>query len=569
NSNIYASLNQNLSDCYLYHFNAKIENSVFGTSQRRFGFHFFSDNASLANRGNSYFIYFRNELSTLEFYKVVNDTYTQTNVINNIITTPGQLYDFKVIYNKTTGKIDIYRNNILLGSWTDSSPYTTNGNFISFRTGNCKATIDNIKVYRSRNSSAILTVGAAGTNDIRYQNTDSTTFSAKIFSIVTDLALNISPISEKDINIDWTPSSTIIKVNDGTSATDIDNTNIHTTISANWSKSIDVNSKINHYSYCFGTTPGGTDLIAWTNNGMDTVVTISGINLQNGTTYYCSVKAEDGAGLVSNIAISDGIAIKYMADFYAQDTVVCEGDAVNFINTSVNSSNYLWTFAGGTPSTSASVNPMVIYNTTGNYDVKLYTTGSSGSDSLIKLQYITVNPKAHANFTVSDTIVSLPSANVVFVNTSTNATSYLWNFGDGGASAQNNPWHSYNLSGKYTITLIAYNNSCGNDTLVSDTLIRVSGLGISEINTVNNLTVFPNPSSGNLTISFDLQKSDYVEICIFDKAGRQIVLLSKGKIMQGKFRTEIYTNNIGISSGTYLLGIKEGKKIYYTEIVIL
>ncbi|NTW31649.1 MAG: hypothetical protein HGB12_03330, partial [Bacteroidetes bacterium] len=42
NSNIYASLNQNLSDCYLYHFNAKIENSVFGTSQRRFGFHFFS-----------------------------------------------------------------------------------------------------------------------------------------------------------------------------------------------------------------------------------------------------------------------------------------------------------------------------------------------------------------------------------------------------------------------------------------------------------------------------------------------------------------------------------------------
>ncbi|MCX7953754.1 MAG: N-acetylmuramoyl-L-alanine amidase, partial [Bacteroidales bacterium] len=46
NTNIYAYLNQTLSNRYLYHFVAKVTS---GGTNRRFGFHFFSDNANLPN----------------------------------------------------------------------------------------------------------------------------------------------------------------------------------------------------------------------------------------------------------------------------------------------------------------------------------------------------------------------------------------------------------------------------------------------------------------------------------------------------------------------------------------
>lgn len=42
---------------------------------------------------------------------------------------------------------------------------------------------------------------------------------------------------------------------------------------------------------------------------------------------------------------------------------------------------------------------------------------------------------------------------VTFFNISTNATSYLWNFGDGNTSTEFNPVHNYPLAGTYTVRL--------------------------------------------------------------------------------------------------------------------
>ncbi|MBX7238353.1 MAG: PKD domain-containing protein, partial [Bacteroidia bacterium] len=53
-----------------------------------------------------------------------------------------------------------------------------------------------------------------------------------------------------------------------------------------------------------------------------------------------------------------------------------------------------------------------------------------------------------------------------FTNSSLNATSYQWNFGDGGTSTVATPTHTYNSSGNYTVTLIASNASGCRDTLV-------------------------------------------------------------------------------------------------------
>ncbi|MBN1181537.1 MAG: T9SS type A sorting domain-containing protein [Bacteroidales bacterium] len=107
---------------------------------------------------------------------------------------------------------------------------------------------------------------------------------------------------------DSTPPSNITTINDGTGV-DIDNSYSIRDYSANWSASSDIESGISFYWYALGTTIGGTDIVDWTSNGNNTDVTVSGLNLTAGHTYYISVKAENGQGHQSNVNSSDGVTI--------------------------------------------------------------------------------------------------------------------------------------------------------------------------------------------------------------------------------------------------------------------
>ncbi|MEZ5067828.1 MAG: PKD domain-containing protein [Bacteroidia bacterium] len=68
-----------------------------------------------------------------------------------------------------------------------------------------------------------------------------------------------------------------------------------------------------------------------------------------------------------------------------------------------------------------------------------------------------------ALFSTADTAGCSPDTSN-FTNLSTNATSYLWNFGDGSTSTQASPSHTYNTVGSFTVTLITSNASGCKDT---------------------------------------------------------------------------------------------------------
>lgn len=79
------------------------------------------------------------------------------------------------------------------------------------------------------------------------------------------------------------------------------------------------------------------------------------------------------------------------ASFTANRTTVCPGQTVIFTNLSTGSPTATtWTFAGGTPSTSAVSNPTVTYNTPGSYSVQLVATNSNGSNTYSVAAYINV-----------------------------------------------------------------------------------------------------------------------------------------------------------------------------------
>jgi len=557
NSNIYASLNQELSNRYLYQFSAKVGTGTYSGNQRRFGFHFFCDTANTLNRNNSYFIFFRVETSQLEFYKVVNDVFTQEKIVTGVTTNANQLYDYKVFYDRITGLIAVYRDNIFLGSWTDPAPYSTGGNYVSFRTGNSHLWVDELKVFRSRLSSVNITVGAAATNYIRSQNPNPSTYGAKIKSICNDVAGNISTIAYHDLNVDYTPPSTIAIVNDGT-GTDVDTISSITDLSANWTSSTDPNSDISLYKYAIGTTPGDSNFIPWTANALSTSINLTGLSMTPGATYYVSVRAVNGAGLVSLTSTSDGqfVAPAPNASFTASNTIICPGDTVNYSSTSTNANSYQWQFTGGTPAVSTLQNPAVVYDSSGTYDVSLTVSGIGGSDTLIQNGYILVHPNAVAGFNALDTLIELTMGYAYFTNNSTDATTYFWNFDDGTTSTDANPWHQYTAIGYYTVTLIAYSSYCGSDTIVLTNYIHVvNTIGINEISDNFHLTISPNPFNNQSVISYILNEDQNIRISLTDILGKQIVLKDE-KQSAGSHQIKIDANKQNLSNGLYLLELR-------------
>lgn len=300
NTNLSAALTQSLSNRYLYHWNAKIDGNG---SNRKGGLHFFSDNISLSNHGNSYYIQFDIDGGKLGFHKSIS------NVLSLVKETSynfmgGQYYDFKLIYDRISGKMDMYINNVFVESWVDASPFIS-GNGVSFRTVNASMSVNYFEVLRSRNPTATVNVGAGATNDIRYQNAGPTLAAGKITSLVTDAQGNISTISSVPVNIDWSPPLVVTPINDGTGA-DINSTTFINQLSANWAPTNDPNSGVSNYYYSIGTNPGDSSVASWTNNFLQSMVMKTGLSLTLNQTYYFNVIAKNGAGLFSPILSSNG-----------------------------------------------------------------------------------------------------------------------------------------------------------------------------------------------------------------------------------------------------------------------
>jgi PKD repeat protein len=81
-----------------------------------------------------------------------------------------------------------------------------------------------------------------------------------------------------------------------------------------------------------------------------------------------------------------------VANFSGSPTTIYAGDTVAFTDLSTNApTSWSWAFAGGTPATSVTQNPSVVYNTAGTYGVDLTASNIAGSDLESKPNYITVN----------------------------------------------------------------------------------------------------------------------------------------------------------------------------------
>ncbi|MBI3519319.1 MAG: T9SS type A sorting domain-containing protein [Bacteroidetes bacterium] len=264
------------------------------------------DNPSQTQRGNSYMIWLRPDQSSVEFYKSVANTIGLPTYSANCTIAAGTTYDYKISYDRITGEIKVWQNNVFIASWTDPSSPHAAGTAVSFRTGNSTFKVDDFKIFRSRAASNTVLVGASNSNDLRNENPAPTTPAGKISSITKDNADNLSGVVSNTLNVDWTKpfASTLIK--DGTS-NDIDTTYAGTQLDLNYTAAKDTNSGIATYYYAIGTTAGSQNVVTWTNNSLNLSATKTGLSLVNNQKYFIMVKAINGAGLAGDSTVSDGV----------------------------------------------------------------------------------------------------------------------------------------------------------------------------------------------------------------------------------------------------------------------
>lgn len=183
--------------------------------------------------------------------------------------------------------------------------------------------------------------------------------------------------------------------------------------------------------------------------------------------------------------------------------------------------NYTWKNASGTvvkTSLNKTTADSLAGLNNGVYRVDVSTVGTCNSAT----QTFTITaPSAPTSVFTAPSMVNV-GANVSFTNNSTNATNYIWNFGDGNMSSSQIPTYAYNIPGTYTITLDAIIASC-NDTISSTQIIQVEATtGIKQIVNGSGDIALSRDGNGNY-LQFDYTNQTKVNITVYNILGQNLL----------------------------------------------
>jgi PKD repeat protein len=168
--------------------------------------------------------------------------------------------------------------------------------------------------------------------------------------------------------------------------------------------------------------------------------------------YSVRLTATSAQGCVAQQQLNNAVSvISPSSVFSATDTLGCPPLAVNFTNSSVGGTSYLWNFGDGTTSTQA--NPVHVYQNLGQYDVTLITSNNNGCrDTLMLTNFVDVMYQ-QATYTAPPAISGCAPFEASFSLNAQTGMSYEWNFGDGSTSNLSNPSHEFNEPGTYVVSL--------------------------------------------------------------------------------------------------------------------
>jgi len=179
------------------------------------------------------------------------------------------------------------------------------------------------------------------------------------------------------------------------------------------------------------------------------------------------------------------------------------------------------------------------------------------------------------NITESDTFICKPcntfaffgssssGTAISFLDSSTNATNWTWDFGDGQYSNLQNPTHVYLTPGNYTVCLVVTKGTCQDTYCMS---IDVQS-GIFEVDNQNMFSIFPNPANDQLSIQINLNTGSQLEYQIVNMYGQEMASLKQFPHAQVTNNTNLDISKL--SPGMYFIRLATSEWISVQEFLVI
>ncbi|MEL6924001.1 MAG: S8 family serine peptidase [Bacteroidota bacterium] len=186
---------------------------------------------------------------------------------------------------------------------------------------------------------------------------------------------------------------------------------------------------------------------------------------------------------------------------------------------------------------------------------------------------VEVNPDAVAplaDFSSAFVVEGSDSTGLVgFQDQSEGAIAWIWDFGDGNTSEDQNPQHEYTEVGSYLVSLTVISaDGCANvKTSVIEVLQVAEPSSTQEqLELANAIGLFPNPSTGQVQLSLNLTQSSEVEIELIDVLGRSVLQIDRLQTQQFSRMVDLTK----VEAGIYFIavqvdGVRVLKKLLLVE----
>lgn len=158
---------------------------------------------------------------------------------------------------------------------------------------------------------------------------------------------------------------------------------------------------------------------------------------------------------------------------------------------------------------------------------------------------VTVGQGLNTTISASATQVDLAVSGAVNFTAST-ASSWSWTFGDGGASAIQNPNHTYTAVGNYIVLMNAVDEYNCQDTDTLNILVVNTTSVQSSMEEIGTLSIIPNPNQGHFSLQMNLKHNQTAVIKIQDALGREVLTIPAAGYFNDLVPIDLHSQPAGV-----------------------
>lgn len=323
-------------------------------------------------------------------------------------------------------------------------------------------------------------------------------------------------------------------------------------VPAHYNNSYNIYNTTPTYNWTFG--DAGT---ATTQNPQHTYLSSGTYTATATYSYSCWTTGCSASGSTSPITVSGATA---SVSIQASATTVCSGDNINFQATPTGGGTgptYVWKKNG------FQVGTGVAYSATGWSYGDVMTCEMTSNAACAPTSPVVSNSIVIFLYPGATSAFSYVASGLIYTFTSaaTNATSYLWDFGDSQTSVAPNPSHTYATPGLKTV-ILTVTNQCGG-TNISTLNVNVANSGNSNgsnVSVVENdqaiqASAYPNPAGDMLSLSYSLQSNADLTVELVNNLG-QVVYTQKVENTQTGVAN---ISMVNLPEGMYFVRMNDGQ----------